>query len=187
MRPSLDIKTSRPYNTGVKQNASLDASFWINSCNADVVNYLSDFFNLFICQPVVEEIRYPLTRLGIEANSQSLLDERIQSGQVTVQNPEQPVAWFQRGENAAIALAVEQGHVLLIDDANPFHFAKSKGLRVIGTLDFLVFLYDQSRLSHAETAAAIARVRASKKQIRQALIALEILARERGDKPNVEK
>lgn len=168
----------------MKQNASLDASFWINSCNSGIVDVLLGFFSLHVCQVVVDEIRYPLTHLGIEAACPKLLDENIRSGQVVVQNPYQPVDWFQPGENAAVALAIEQAYVLLIDDANPFHYAKSQGLRVVGTLDFLVFLYDQSRLTLSETKAAIGRVRASKKQLRQAIIALEILAREKGDKPD---
>lgn len=77
--------------------------------------------------------------------------------------------------------------MLLIDDANPFHFAKSKGLRVIGTLDLLVFLHAQDRLNYADAVAAIWRVRASKKQLRQARVALEILARENGEKTNETK
>lgn len=162
----------------VKQNASFDASFWINTCNAGLIGFLFDYFRLFVCQVVVDEIRYPITHLGIEAACPSRLDEHIRSGQIVVQNPQQSVDWFQAGENAAVGLAIERGYVLLVDDANPFHFAKSKGLKVIGTLDLLVFLHDQNRLNYADAAAAIGRVRASKKQLRQAGIALELLARE---------
>ena len=171
----------------MKQNASLDASFWINACNADLVGFLFDYFILFVCQVVVDEIRYPITHLGIEATCPRLLDEQVSSGRIVVQNPQQSVDWFQAGENAAVGLAIEWGYVLLIDDANPFHFAKSKGLRVIGALDLLVFLHDQDRLNYADAVAAIGRVRASKKQLRQAHVALEILAREKGEKTNATK
>lgn len=166
----------------MKQNASLDASFWINACHADLVRFVFDYFHLFVCQRVVDEIRYPITHLGIEAVCPSQLDEGIRASQIVIQEPRQSVDWFQAGENAAVGLAIERGYVLLIDDANPFHFAKSKGLKVVGTLDLLVFLRDQDRLSHADAASAIGRVRASKRQIRQAHVALEILAREKGEK-----
>lgn len=167
----------------VKQNASLDASFWINAYNADLVRFLPDYFVLFACSVVVQEIRYPLDVLRIEeAAGPSLFVEWCESGVITVQDPEKPVDWFQKGENAAIALAIEHGYFLLMDDANPYHFAKSKHLKVIGTAELAVFLYDQGQLSHEESAAAVKRLGCSKKQKRDAMIALEILARERGDR-----
>lgn len=90
--------------------------------------------------------------------------------------------WFQRGENAAIALAIENGYFLLIDDANPYHLAKSQGLKVIGTMDFTVFLYDQGRLSYPAAMSTIKTIRASEKLKRGAMITLEVLARTKGDK-----
>jgi len=98
-----------------------------------------------------------------------------------LQDPQARVDWFQRGENAAIALAIERGYFLLIGDASPYHFAKSQGLKVVGTTDFAVFLYDQGRLSYLAAISTIKALRASEKLKREAMIALEILARARGE------
>lgn len=165
----------------MKQNASLDASFWINAHDANLVRFLPDYFQLFVCQAVAEEIRYPLDVLGIEdANGPLLFVEWCRSGIINLAEPRKPVDWYQAGENAAIALAIEQGYFLLIDDANPYHLARSQGLSVIGTADLAVFLYDQGRLTYEETTAAIQALRSSKKQKRDALITLANLAREKG-------
>lgn len=167
----------------MKQNASLDAFFWINAHDAGLVRFLPDYFVLFACNVVAQEIRYPIDVLNIEgAAGPSMFVEWCESGIVTLQDPEEPVDWYQRGENAAIALAIERGYFLLIDDANPYHFAKSKGLKVVGTADLTVFVYDQGRLSYDEAVVMVKRLRCSEKQKRDAMVALEILARERGDR-----
>jgi predicted nucleic acid-binding protein len=165
-----------------KQNASLDSSFWINAFHVGIVHFLPEYFNLFVCQVAAEEIRYPLDVLGILAAGPSLFDQWCKSGMVTLQNPQAPVDWFHRGENAAIALAIENGLFLLIDDANPYHLAKSQGLKVIGTMDFTVFLYDQGRLSYPAAMSTTKAIRASEKLKRGAMIILEVLARTKGDK-----
>lgn len=84
---------------------------------------------------------------------------------------------YPRGENAAIALAIERGYFLLIDEASAYHFAKSQGLKVVGTMDFAVFLYDQGRLSYPAAISTIKALRVSEKLKREAMIALEILGR----------
>jgi hypothetical protein len=33
-----------------KQNASLDASFWINACTVGLIKFVPDYFILFACQ-----------------------------------------------------------------------------------------------------------------------------------------
>jgi hypothetical protein len=167
----------------VKQNASLDASFWINAYDADLIRFLPDYFRLFVCRSVAGEIRYPLDMLGIkEAACPSLFVEWCKSGIITLEDPRKPVNWYLAGENAAIALAIERGYFLLIDDANPYHFAKAQSLKVVGTADLAVFLYDQGHLTFAETTVAINALRSSKKQKRDAMTALGILAREKGDR-----
>lgn len=167
----------------MKQNASLDASFWINAFAAGLVQFLSDYFELFVCDEVAREITYPLDVLRIAgAAGPSLFRQWCSAGRITQQNPDQPVDWFQPGENAAIALAAEHGYWLLMDDANPYHQAKSKGLRVIGSAEFAVFLYDQDRLTYQQSLQALRQVRSSKAQRRDAQVVLESLARSRGDR-----
>jgi predicted nucleic acid-binding protein len=131
----------------MKQNASMDASFWINACAGGIVDYVIDYFTLFVPEVVAQEIRYPLDVLGLHAFSPVRFNQWVNEGTVTVQDPASPVNWFQSGENAAVALAIECSYILLIDDANPYHRAKSAGLSVVGTAEFTVLLFDHGHLS----------------------------------------
>lgn len=89
--------------------------------------------------------------------------------------------WFQQGENAAIALAMEHDYFLLIDDANPYHRAKAAGLKVVGSSEFAVLLYDQGQITHHSAVTAIQRTHASKRQKRLAITMLETLKRLKGN------
>jgi predicted nucleic acid-binding protein len=161
----------------VKQNASLDASFWINACAAAIVEHLLAYFTLYATNVVIEEIRYPLDILGIESYSSILFTQWVHNGMVSVANPESSVSWYHQGENAAIALAIERNYFLLIDDANPYHHAKAAGLQVVGTAEFIVFLFDKEQLPFDKAVAAIRQLRISKGQRRNALEFLERLRR----------
>jgi predicted nucleic acid-binding protein len=169
-----------------KQPASLDASFWIGAHKVDLVSFLPEYFNLFVCQAVADEIRYPLEVLGIPAASSTLFDEWCQTRRITLQEPKAPVHWFQRGENYAAALALEHGYWLLIDDNAAYHFAKSRGIEVVGTMDFTVFLYEQGRLSYQTAMSTLRSLDAAVSLARKAMITLETLARMKGDKKDVE-
>ena len=101
---------------------------------------------------------------------------------VLVQDPVTPVNWFQQGENQAIALASERGYWLLIDDSNPYHLAKSRGIRVFGTPDFVIVLYDQGRLSYENAQIALQAMQVSKHLRREAMGLLANLAHLKGDR-----
>jgi predicted nucleic acid-binding protein len=161
----------------MKQNASFDASFWINSCVANIVIHVVDYFHLFVTDEVAGEIRYPLDILQMQSRTATLFSKWLTQGEITLQNPKESVSWFQSGENAAIALAIEQDYFLLIDDANPYHRAKSVGLRVVGTSDFSVFLYDQGRITYDAAIEALRQMQISKKQRRVAMMTLAELKR----------
>jgi predicted nucleic acid-binding protein len=161
----------------MKQNASFDASFWINSCVANMVTHVIDYFYLFVTDEVAGEIRYPLDVLQMRSRTATLFNEWLAQGKITLQNPKASVSWFQSGENAAIALAIEQDYFLLIDDANPYHLAKKAGLRVVGTSDFSVFLYDQGRITYDAATEALRQMQISKKQRRVAMMTLAELKR----------
>ena len=160
-----------------KQNASLDASFWINVCVIDLVQFVGDYFVLFVNSIVAQEIRYPLDVLGIDSRTAVLFNDWVQAGKITLQDPKQPVDWFQEGENAAIALAIENDYFLLMDDANPYHRAKAAGLKIVGSNEFTILLYDHGRIAYETAVSAIQQTHASKKQKRLALVTLETLKR----------
>lgn len=161
----------------MKQNASFDTSFWINVCVGNTVAYVNEYFNLFTTNEVAEEIRYPLDILGIKSQSTLLFNKWLNQDKITLQNPNNPVSWFQSGENAAIALAIEQRYFILIDDANPYHRAKNAGLSVIGSSDFTVFLYDQDHITFEGAMGALQQMQISKKLRRTASVTLESLKR----------
>jgi len=160
-----------------------DASFWINAHEVAVLDFLSDYFILYSPNIVINEILHPLSTTGMLSPAGKALQEWLNKGKITIQNPVEAVNWFQPGENAAIALAKEQGCRLLIDDQNPYHRAKSHGLSVTGSADFILFLYIQKRLSYEETLSRLRYLSAGKHLTRQVLGLLGELARVRGDKP----
>lgn len=161
----------------MKQNASFDASFWINVCAANIEAHITDYFHLFVVDEVAVEVRYPLDVLHMQSRTAILFNAWLAQGKITPQNPKEPVSWFQSGENAAIALAIEKGYFLLIDDANPYHRAKSAGVAVVGSSDFTVFLYDHGRISYEVATEALRQMQISKKLKRVALMTLAELKR----------
>ncbi|MBX3051641.1 MAG: hypothetical protein KF753_09220 [Caldilineaceae bacterium] len=161
----------------MKQNASVDASFWINCCAGGIVEFVPLYFSIFVTSPVLDEIRYPMTHLSMSPYSVVTFDEWVADGRIMVRQPRSPVDWLQPGENAAIALAVEADYWLLIDDANAYHRAKHFGIRVVGTPDFVILLYDQSFITKDEAQKALNAMRVSRKLRRQALSLLESLSR----------
>lgn len=166
-----------------KQNASLDSSFWINAYAGGLTPFLTDYFCLFATRLVQTEITYPLDVLEIPSPGARLFRQWCERGLITRQDPVMSVDWFQPGENQAIALALEYGYWLLIDDNNPYHFAKSRGLPVLGSMDLAVALYDQGRLSYPQALASLQSLGASKHLVRQAMSFLAALAQLKGDRP----
>jgi len=166
----------------VKQNASLDASFWFNAYEARVIGFLPNYYNLFVCRAVADEILYVKQVLRVPSSACQLFSDWLQQGIVTLAEPQQPVDWFDSGENHAIALAIERGYRLLIDDGAPYHYAKSKGIAVHGTAEFIVFLYRRDLLTYKDALARIAGLEINKRMQRVALRALALLAQIKGDR-----
>jgi len=158
----------------------MDASFWINLCVSQAIQFLPPYFQLYVPEVVVQEIRYPLEILGIQSMTVSLFDQWRTNSWITLRNPSANVNWFQPGENAAIALALQQNYYLLMDDANPYHRAKRAGIKVVGSSEFIVLLLDHGKLSFEEAVEALKQNHASKKQKQEAIVVLEILRRRKG-------
>jgi predicted nucleic acid-binding protein len=115
--------------------------------------------------------------LGIAAQSAVVFNDWVQSGKISLQDPTQTVDWFHEGENAAIALAMEYGYFLLMDDANPYHRAKAEGLKIVGSSEFAILLYDHERVTYETAVSAIRQTHAGEKLKRLALVTLETLKR----------
>lgn len=170
------------YNLCMKQNASLDASFWFNACEARVIGFLLNYYNLFVCRAVADEILYVKQVLGLPSTACELFSDWQKQGIVTLAEPQRPVDWFDSGENQAIALAMERGYRLLIDDGAPYNYAKSKEITVHGTAEFIVFLYRRDLLTYKDALTRIAGLEINKRLQRVAMRALALLAQAKGDR-----
>ncbi len=167
-----------------KLNAVLDSSFWINAHRGGLASYLSEYFAMFAPEVVAEEVEHRSTITGLLTAAGLLFRQWRLAGQIVIQNPEQSIDWFDPGENAAIALALERDYWLLMDNGNPYHMARSQGLRVVKTPDLAVFLFDIGELTYDETREIIHRLQVDKKLARSALITLERLVRLKGGGPS---
>ena len=180
-----DLVSGRPtgYNSLVdKRDAALDASFWINAHRASLVEFLPDYFNLRAPTAVIEEIEYLLPGVVQLTPAGESFRQWRQAGRLEIQDPTQAVDWFDRGENAAIALAREQGYVLLIDDQAPYHLAKARGLKTIGATDFVVLVYADGRLSYDDALSVLASLGTAEHLKRAAMTAVGLLARQRSER-----
>lgn len=164
------------------QDAVLDASFWINAERAGLAPYLLEYFSI-TAPPRVEAELMVLLGPGLDPPpAATLFAEWRRRGQIQIASPQQSFSRFDPGENEAIALAQERGWVLLIDNGAPRDFGRGPlGLRVVDSPAFAVLLYDQGRLTYAQTVAALHRTRAARRVVREALLLLTRLARRKGD------
>ncbi|MBV9279045.1 MAG: hypothetical protein JOZ41_03095 [Chloroflexi bacterium] len=85
--------------------------------------------------------------------------------------------------NEAIAVAQERQWARLIDNSAPRDWSRGVlHLRVVDSPAFAVFLYDQGRISYARVTEALARTQAARRVVREALILLAELTRQKGGK-----
>jgi predicted nucleic acid-binding protein len=141
-----------------------------------------ELFRLAVTDAVVEEIRYPVRHLGVPASDTLVLEEWLASGKLRCENPSQALPLFGPGEAAAIALAEEQGYFLLMDDGRPYRYARARGLRVVGTPDLVVVLYDRQHITLQEARTMLHALLGVSPQTREAAVALlEGIARARGE------
>ena len=139
----------------MKQNATFDASFWINAHRAGLVDLLTARYRLHYAPAVAVELReaFPSGRA---------FWARVRGGELAEAGAErEAVREFGAGERAAINLALEHPEwVLLLDDQRPFRAAAERGLRVICSPVLVVALYEEGRLDAAGAIAALARLAA---------------------------
>jgi predicted nucleic acid-binding protein len=166
-----------------RRSAVLDASFWINACQVGLVRFLPDYFCLFVCSAVETEILHPLVTKGLPVPAAVQFRTWREDGKITLQDPARPVDWLHIGENAAIALALEQGYVLLVDDQHAYHRARAHEVVAINSADFGVMLYAADRLDYAQAKSILSSLEVGKHLYRTAMAALGILARQRGERP----
>ena len=152
----------------MKQNATLDASFWINLVAARLLAHLLDDFDLWVPEAVASE-------LPDSYASGALLRELISEGLVRTIGP--TTAALQRfgpGEREAIGVASEhRDWALLLDDVRPFRAAQELGLDPICSPAYAASLYARKLLDGPEALLALARL-AARSTVSPQLIALAL-------------
>jgi hypothetical protein len=152
----------------VKQNATLDSSFWINAAAGGLLDYFLEDFALYIVPAVERELpeTYP---------SGARLHRLLTEGRVTLAAPEViALEQFGPGEREAISLAAQHREwTLLLDDLRPFRAAVEMGLTPISTPAYAASLYGRRVLDEAGVLTALARL-AARGTVSPQLIALAL-------------
>lgn len=139
----------------MKQNATLDSSFWIHASAAELLEQVLEDFEVTVPRAEVDELpdTYP---------SGARLQELIRNRRILVQDPESTaVDRFGPGERSAMNLAMEHGDwTLLMDDMRPFRAAEELGLSPVSTPAYAVSLYSRGVLDRPRALEVLARLAA---------------------------
>ena len=152
----------------MKQNATLDSSFWINATTAGLVDALLEDFDLWVVPEVAREFTEPYP-------SGAYLHRLIADQRIQVQRPKGYVMErFGAGERAAISLAAEhRDWTLLLDDVRPFHAAQEMALNPVCSPAYAVSLYERGTLDDGAVLAVLARL-AARSTVSPQLLALAL-------------
>ena len=166
----------------MKQSATLDSSFWINSHRAGLLPHVLQRFELQVATAVAIELS---ERFASGREFWHLLRE---GAIVQVRPRMSQVKEFGPGERAAINLALEHPDwILLMDDRRPLEGAQRMGLRAICTPVLVVDLFDGGQCDLARAAELLARLAAMQTVIPAlitgALAQLAVLAAPKGESP----
>ena len=167
------------YNAIVERvEAVLDTSFWLNAAQTGLTAYLLEYFRLWAPPAVAREataLLDPSTEMPSDA---ARFAEWMRTGDISIAAPGTTVRRFDPGENEAIALALERGWLLLIDDQQPRHFSRGPlASAVVDSPALTVFLYDQDRIPYDEAVMALHRSNCGRHIVRRALVEMEFLRR----------
>jgi predicted nucleic acid-binding protein len=152
----------------VKQNATLDSSFWINAVAGGLLDYLLEDFELCIVPAVERELpeTYP---------SGARLHRLLTEGRIALAAPKViALEQFGPGEREAISLAAQHREwTLLLDDLRPFRAAAELGLAPVSTPAYAASLYGRGVLDEAGVLTVLARL-AARGTVSPQLIALAL-------------
>jgi predicted nucleic acid-binding protein len=172
--PSCEVLSDSRYNDLVKQNATLDSSFWINAHRAGLLSNVLQRFSLSFAPAVAAELS---RRFASGREFWRLVGE----GVLTEANPQADlVKAFGSGERGAMNLALEhRDWILLVDDRRPLLEAQRLGLKTLCTPVLVVDLFDKEKWSLPEAVRALASLAAmrtvSPALLEAALAQLEVM------------
>ncbi len=140
-------------NAIVKQNATLDTSFWINAHRAGLLPWVLQRYRLCYAPDVAAE-QSPQFPSGIE------FWRLARRGILTEVAPQHDrVQAFGPGERAALNLALEHpGWLLLLDDQRPYQEAVRRGLAVLCSPVLVAALFGDRVLTAQDALLVLARL-----------------------------
>ncbi len=165
-------------------NASIDTSFWNIASQIGVIPYLFAFFRVHYCQVVESEIVTTDPNETPLIYPQAMLFKVMQEdGRLHRVEPKRPLSQFGAGEANAIALALERGWILLINDYRPLQLAQSLNLQCISAPNFCVFLYAEQKITYRAVKGYLRRLTptTSPKLIQLAEQVVDEIAGKRGE------
>lgn len=123
---------------------------------------LLQYFDLVVIIPreVYEEVT-------IETKAKQFLDTEIDKGTIRVMNCTNRILFqevsliLDSGESAAIVLAKENNLVLLIDEKKGRKFAENLGIKIIGLIGVIRFLYLREKLDKRSVLRIVAKLERS--------------------------
>lgn len=139
----------------MKQNATLDSSFWINAHRAGLLAAVLDRFTLHYTPAVGTELKE-------EFASGREFWRLVREGTLILAKPSSDlVRAFGPGERAAISLALEhRDWVLLIDDWRPLAEAHRRDLSTLCTPVLVATLFDEAQIELREALQMLGRLAA---------------------------
>lgn len=168
-----------------KQTAVMETSFWVIGHRVDVLSYLYRFFTLVVPESVRNEVlapdpRYPQRVYGYQEMFRLLEGQDL----ISRRNPTQSLPRFHAGEAAALALALQEGWWLLINEQRALIFARQQGLKAVTVPEFITYLYQADLLSYRSTLSKLDQLAGNTgPQVMQAARqAVQVLAQQRGEK-----
>ena len=77
-----------------------------------------------------------------------LLEDTQGENVLSIRNPTRRLSRFHAGEAAAVALALEEGWWLFINEQRALTFARQRGIKSVTVPEFIVYLYEMHILSY---------------------------------------
>ena len=168
-----------------KQTAVMETSFWVIGHRVDVLSYVFRFFTLFVPEAVRNEVlapdpRYPQRVYGYQEIFQLLEGQNL----ISRRTPKQSLPQFHAGEAAALALALQEGWWLLINEQRALVFARQQGVKAVTVPEFIAYLYQANLLSYRSTLSKLDQIASNTgPQVMQAARQeVQVLAKQRGEK-----
>ena len=149
-----------------------DATILITLINIDEFGVLKLFVDSII---IPHEVYSEVSR---KPSARNYLEREISEGFISVESYESNSLFrelnyiLDSGESASIAMAIERGLPLIIDEKKGRRFAQKQGIEIIGLVGILRFLHLEGRLNYTEILAIIQKLNNSDFRISSKLLSL---------------